>query len=297
MTLFLDTHPLYGFKKSDLIDSVDDGADEFGVSVYHLFFNESQDTLYCVCDAPNKEAVIKHHQKFNVTCDSITEIDQIMTPQVLLENKLQTLGEIAGRIAHDVRNPLSVVKNTMELYRIRNKEKLSDKDTEDLERVSRAVQRIQFQIDDVLNYLRDTPLVLQETSIESILKDSLDRIIVPDTVKIILPKNNLLIKCDPRKLSVVFVNLLTNAIQAMDESGKLIIDASENDSQIIIKIKDSGPGISQELKPKIFKPLFTTKQMGTGLGLTSCKRIIEKHGGKISVENDNGAVFTFSIPK
>jgi signal transduction histidine kinase len=96
-------------------------------------------------------------------------------------------------------------------------------------------------------------------------------------------------------MSIVFVNLLLNSIQAMDPQGKIAIRFYPSQDNIVIEFVDSGPGIATNILPKIFDPLFTTKQHGTGLGLATCKNIIEGHGGKIYVKN-NPTTFTIVLP-
>ncbi|MGI0041250.1 MAG: ATP-binding protein, partial [Nitrosopumilaceae archaeon] len=109
----------------------------------------------------------------------------------------------------------------------------------------------------------------------SIIHLALERMIKPDTVKINLPRNDLIMPCDAEKLEIVFANLITNAIQAMDNKGEISIRIIDNQNQVLIEVEDTGPGISSEIMSKIFDPLFTTKQTGTGLGLVSCKSVIE----------------------
>ena len=122
------------------------------------------------------------------------------------------------------------------------------------------------------------------------------KINIPNQVEIKFIKNNLQIKYDPIKLEAVVINLIVNAIQEMPNGGKLEIKTYENHDFVILEFIDSGDGISEKNINKVFEPLFTTKQKGTGLGLTSCKNIAEQHLGKISVKN-NPTTFTVCIPK
>ena len=104
------------------------------------------------------------------------------------------------------------------------------------------------------------------------------------------------IDCDPLKLDAVFINLIVNSIQAMPEGGEINIKIFEKDNMAILEFSDSGQGIPENDLHKVFEPLFTTKQKGTGLGLASCKNIVEQHDGKISVKN-NPTTFIIKIPK
>jgi two-component system sensor histidine kinase HydH len=121
------------------------------------------------------------------------------------------------------------------------------------------------------------------------------RLKIPNTVKVILPKQDIEIIADVVNIEIVFVNLIMNAIQAMNNSGQITIWSELGDDKVTIKVSDTGPGIPADIMPKIFEPLFTTKQTGTGLGLVSCKTIIEQHGGTIGVESKEGSGATFII--
>ena len=102
--------------------------------------------------------------------------------------------------------------------------------------------------------------------------------------------------CDSRQLEIVFSNILMNAIQAMENSGQIKVRIIENEEDVNIEIEDSGPGVPEDKIDEIFDPLFTTKASGTGLGLVSCKNIIEQHKGSIKVKN-NPTIFEIKIPK
>lgn len=106
----------------------------------------------------------------------------------------------------------------------------------------------------------------------------------------------LLFKCDSKKLETVFVNLITNAIEVIESKGQIDIRLIDKNDYVLIEIEDSGPGIPENILPKIFEPLFTTKQTGIGLGLPSCKNMTEQHGGIITVKT-NPTVFTIKLPK
>jgi signal transduction histidine kinase len=107
------------------------------------------------------------------------------------------------------------------------------------------------------------------------------------------------VKADPQLLKRVLVNLVTNAVQAMPDGGKLTINAEVNSQgQVVVIVEDTGVGIPEKIKPQIFTPLFTTKPRGQGFGLAVCKRVIEAHGGYINFESQEGkgAKFTIQFP-
>lgn len=119
---------------------------------------------------------------------------------------------------------------------------------------------------------------------------------IPRNVKIDLQDSDIEIKCDSRKMESVFINLILNAIQAIDKNqGKITIRARKEGDFVAIDFEDTGPGIPEKIIDDIFDPLVTTKERGTGLGLSSCKNIIEQHGGSISAKN-NPTIFTVKLP-
>ncbi|HXG74589.1 MAG TPA: ATP-binding protein [Candidatus Nitrosotenuis sp.] len=238
----------------------------------------------------------------NVMIPSVQQIVEIERKMALLEDnvkkeKLFVIGELAARLAHDIRNPLSIIKNAVEMLIV--KEGASDPKTlETYMKIQRAVDRISYQIDDVLNFVKPRKISLSRSSLNSILNTVIGRLRIPQTVDIELPENDVDVIADVANLEIVFVNLITNAIQAMNNVGKIKIEACQDGKNVIIKIIDSGPGIPKENLSLIFEPLFTTKQTGTGLGLVSCKTIIEQHGGSIHAESrlGEGATFVVTLP-
>lgn len=211
-------------------------------------------------------------------------------------DKLIHIGELTSRITHDMRNPLTVIINYSTMVRKNSKNKLDIKSLDQLALIEEEARKMYHQIEDVLNYVKLPPLKLQAHSLHDILKKVIERTETSDGVIIHLPKNNPQIVCDIDKLEIVFVNLMNNAIEAMEKSGTITINASETKDTVTIEVEDSGPGIDDSNLEKIFEPLFTTKTTGTGLGLASCKNIIERHRGTITVKN-NPTTFTIRLPK
>jgi len=153
------------------------------------------------------------------------------------------------------------------------------------------------QIESVLDFIRTKPLEVSENSMQNIIKETIGTIKVPENIRINIPPTDAKLYCDSQRLSIVLTNLITNSIQAIGEnSGEIAISVKENNSQVTCSVVDSGPGIPKDKINKIFEPLFTTKQTGTGLGLSSCTNIVQQHNGKISVYN-NPTTFTITLPK
>ncbi len=216
------------------------------------------------------------------------------TDKLIKAERLSAIGELASRLAHDLRNPLSIIKTEIELFRMKNKD--NEGSQQSCSRVERAVKRINYQIDSVLNFVRSKPLVVEKSSVKKIIQSAVSDIVIPDGVKIILPQNDVEVFCDTKQLEIVFDNIIMNSIQAMENNGTITIDVADNDRFVDIQITDTGPGIPKDIIPKIFEPLFTTKHQGTGLGLASVKKIIEQHKGTISV-NNNPTKFSIKLPK
>lgn len=212
-------------------------------------------------------------------------------------NKFTVVGEMSSKMVHDIKNPLTVIKVQVDLLKLRYSKEEDSTLLNSLERMEHAVNGITNHINDILNFIRETPTTLENNSILEILNDSIGYINKPDNVTIEMPTNDLIIECDATKLQRVFTNIIANAAQALEKGGNITIQILEKDNDAIIQISDSGPGIPLEVLPKIFDPLFTTKKDGTGLGLSTCKRIIEEeHNGIIQAEN-NPTRFTIKIPK
>ncbi len=210
------------------------------------------------------------------------------------KEKMSSIGQITSRLAHDLRNPLSVIQ--MSLNNLKMMYEIDDKKQKQMDKIDRSIDRMTHQINDVLDYVKENPLVCENTKISEIISESLDSIKIPEKIRFSLPKNDVIINCDKRQVVVVLNNLILNGIQAMNDEGLITINIDEKDDRIILKVKDSGKGIPEKDLPHLFDPLFTTKQEGTGLGLVSVKSIIEAHGGTISVTS-SPTIFTITLPK
>jgi signal transduction histidine kinase len=234
--------------------------------------------------------------KENIKTDSQkSHINQSKNAKAIRSERLTIVGELTARLAHDLRNPLTVIKGIVEIAKIKSNDPQKGFSPSQLLMMERAISSMSRQIDDVLEFVKVPTL---HTSCNSLLETiGLSIIKIPNTSELIIdiPANDVEFVYDTEKL-VVFDNLLRNAAEAIENKGTITIRVDELENEVIIEIEDSGPGVPDELLDKIFEPLFTTKQRGTGLGLASCKSIIEQHGGIISVKN-RPSVFTIKLPK
>lgn len=198
-------------------------------------------------------------------------------------DKLAMIGQLSSNIAHDIRNPLGAIRNASIIINKENNNG-NKKISRELERIKVSTKRISHQVEEVLNYVRTTPLNLKNKSILQTIKESISSLDIPENVNVTLPENDITTPHDKEKILIVFVNIILNAIQAIDkEQGSISINLQDKPSDVIIHFENSGSEILENVLPKLFEPLFTTRLKGTGLGLSSCKNIIEQHKGSISV--------------
>jgi len=216
----------------------------------------------------------------------------------LKRDKLHTIGEMSSRLAHDLQNPLTIIKNTLDILKL-NQPKPDKKTEENYNRIERAVTKMSQQIRDVLDYVRTSNLLMEEISFSRLMKNVLSDLHIPSNIMVILPSDDVKLFGDIKQLEIVFSNLILNSVQAIEEKGKIMVQVTDGGDSIAIDIIDNGKGIEKENLQHIFEPLFTTKQNGTGLGLASCKAIIENHGGDIDCSSisGKGTVFTIKLPK
>ncbi len=218
------------------------------------------------------------------------------TNKLIQAERLSAIGEISARLAHDLRNPLTVIKGTVEIIKARNKKIDTEFSSKQIEMMERAVARMSNQIDEVLDFVKIQTLHATRNSLFETIGLSVTKIKKSADFSINVVGNNVQFVYDADKLEVVFDNVITNAVEAINEKGQIDIRVNDYLNEIVIEIEDSGTGVPDELLTKIFEPLFTTKQRGTGLGLASCKRIIEQHGGSIHVKS-KPSMFIIKLPK
>jgi len=218
------------------------------------------------------------------------------TKKLIQAERLSAIGELSARLAHDLRNPLTVIKGSIEIVKAKNNKDETGFSSKQIGMMERAVASMSHQIDDVLEFVKIQTLRTSRNSLLETIGLSIAKIKNQEQLSIIIPEKDVEFVYDTDKLEVVFDNILSNAIDALQGQGKITFRINDFETEVIIEIKDSGNGASDDILPKIFEPLFTTKQKGTGLGLASCKSIIEQHGGTIFAKN-NPSVFIIKLPK
>jgi two-component system sensor histidine kinase HydH len=243
----------------------------------------------------NLEKVVLKEKEIELQRDQLERQVNEKTDELIKSQKLAIIGELASRMAHDLRNPLSTIKNVVELMENKQKLRIEEKIIY-YGKLHRAIDRISHQVDDVLEYGRASQLSLQSANITNIIRQVISDSNISKDIKINIDNVDLRMNVDTRKMEAVITNLIINAVQAIDGRGTINVRILDNGSNAIFAVEDSGPGINPQDLPKIFDPLFTTKQTGTGLGLSICKKIIEQHGGNITVKN-SPTTFIVRLPK
>jgi len=219
--------------------------------------------------------------------------------KIIKNERFAAIGELAGMVGHDLRNPLSSMQ-TATYYLKKNTAKNMDTSSKKmLQAIDTSIQYSKKIVDDLLDYSREIKLELEATNTRDLTEDALALLATPPSVNVInLTNKKHIISVDKVKLNRVFVNIIKNAFEAMPNGGTLLITDTKKDNNIEVSFEDTGGGISDEAMDNLWRPLFTTKAKGMGFGLPICKRIVEAHGGKISVKStvDKGTTFTVVMP-
>ncbi len=221
--------------------------------------------------------------------------------KLLRTQKLALIGELAGSIAHELRTPLGVLKNSAYYLRMRLSDMIDDK------KIMRHIDMIEDEIassdriiTDVLTFARVKQPEFSEEDMNDIVQEALGKVFCPDNVKLKLDLKKDLPKIyvDRNQMVQVLCNLIVNAIESMPEGGDLKISSDKISHFVRVKVSDAGTGISEENIEKIFEPIFSTKVKGTGLGLSTCKTLVSLHNGNIEVKSTvgKGSTFTLKLP-
>ena len=219
--------------------------------------------------------------------------------QLLKTQRLAVIGELAGMVGHDLRNPLTSIAGAQYYLKKKLSAKIDSKTDEMLELIGKNIEYSNKIINDLLDYSREIELETIESTPKSIVKEALSHVNIPKNIELIdLTGNNPRIKVDVDKIKRAFINIIKNAIDAMPRGGKLTVRSRKIDDKVEIVFSDTGVGMSKETLKKLWTPLFTTKAKGMGFGLPICKRFIEAHGGTIDVQSicGKGTIFTITFP-
>jgi PAS domain S-box-containing protein len=231
-------------------------------------------------------------------CKDITKLKKA-EERLILTERLSSLGELTAGVAHELRNPLAGIKiNTQMMSR---KKDLPEMERRLVEGTQEGIEKIQKIVDDMLDFAKPKAAHFKEEEINEVVERSL-AIFQPKlnkgNISAVFERGENLprVRVDVHQIQQVLINLMLNAIQAMDGGGTLTIRTfPENGGGVGIEVRDTGTGIREFHLKKIFDPFFTTKSEGTGLGLSISLKILENHGAAMDVMSEEGAYSLFAL--
>jgi signal transduction histidine kinase len=247
------------------------------------------------------ERLEENEKRLRVHTENLEELVEEKTKQLKDAERLATIGETAGMIGHDIRNPLQAIIGELYLSKDSLHSLPESEAKQELADSMRAIEEQAIYINKIVTDLQDyaKPLVpcIEDVNLENIVESMLPTMEIPETIEVIysIEEGFPNLRTDGSYMKRILTNLTANAVQAMPNGGKLTINAYCKDQRAFLTVKDTGEGIPEEAKSKLFKPLFTTKAKGQGFGLAVVKKLTEALNGTITFESEEGKGTTFII--
>ena len=211
--------------------------------------------------------------------------------RMLRADRLATIGELAAGAAHEIRNPLTSIKSSLQYLESRcreeNEKKLLGVALSETDRIDEILAAL-------LSFSRPSEIRKEPCDLVALLEESVALVSIQARAKGVevrtsFPPSPVIVDADGSQLKQVFLNISLNSVQAMEGGGTLTVEAIRLDNgKLLVRATDTGPGISEEALEKVFDPFFTTKKGGTGLGLSICYTIVKAHGGEIEIRSRLG---------
>jgi signal transduction histidine kinase len=207
------------------------------------------------------------------------------------------VAQLAATVAHEVRNPLTVISGTVELMQERGRGRLAERDVGALEDILGEVERLETLTHDFLDLSSDRPLEGHDLEVTSLLDDAARAARAATGLNIEVSAGpGLHVQGDGGRLRQVFLNLVANAARA--GAHRVQFQAAADGTRIRLDVADDGPGIPEAIRPRLFEPFATTREDGNGLGLAVSRRIVERHGGSLALlATGPGATFRIELPR
>jgi len=219
---------------------------------------------------------------------------QDLLSQQARAERLSMFGQLVGSIGHELRNPLGVMETS--LYIVKGRVDDDERTKKHLDRIGEQLGIANAIIKDLLDMIRDRPLATARLRVRDALEAAANQLHMTLALEPLAQLPDVV--GDASQLRQVFVNLLENALHAAGEQGWVRVDGAVENGAVAVGIEDSGVGVDEAIRRRLFEPLVTTKQKGIGLGLALVKRIVERHGATISYEpRGHGARFVVRFPK
>ena len=243
----------------------------------------------------------KAEEKLEEYQKNLEKLVEERTKQLRDSERLAAIGGTAGMVGHDIRNPLQAIAS--DLYLVKSdlsvvpEGEVKEGMKESLEGIEKNVDYINKIVADLQDFARPLDPHAEETNLKLIIENLLAENGLPENVKVNLKVEAVTEKvmADPTFINRIMANLVNNAVQAMPNGGKLVIKAYKEANDVVIAVTDTGGGVPEALKNKLFTPMFTTKAKGQGFGLPVIKRMTEALGGTVSFESQEGKGATFIV--
>jgi len=239
---------------------------------------------------------------FNTMLDSLEQSRgafEKVQGEMLRRNTLAEMGKFSLMIAHEVKNPLSIIKTSLDLLK---KERDDLAENIMIRYMEEEIRRMNRLIEDFLAFARPSRPVFREVEINDLLRRIVGRFemqhgALPLEVSLKCLEKDCLIQGDPDLLTRAVDNILKNAFEANGEKGRIAVTLDRSGDRVAVEVRDEGKGISEEVREKLYEPFFTTRSKGTGLGLAYVLQVVESHGGHVKEGNhpEGGAVFRIEL--
>ena len=282
--------------------------------IHHDDWKKFQSRLYLIIATSLITSIIVIYGLVRVLTTLIRKSDEMqlaMLKKAEHTNKLASIGRLAAGVGHEINNPLAIINQKIglieDLFAMTDTEFENKKIIDDsLRAVNKSVERCKAITHRLLGFARRTEVYTEKLSINEIIEEVLqflDNAMLYNRIKLDLHLQDDLpeVTSDRLQLQQIFLNIINNAIDAIGKNGHITITSYEDTNDLKVVIEDDGPGIDENILPKIFEPFYTTKETGkgTGLGLSITYGLIKKIGGDISVQSqlNKGTAFTITIPK
>jgi signal transduction histidine kinase len=278
------------------VQAVQKGAQDYLVKGHADGYSLTRAIRYAIERQQAEEALKEYSERLEEMVEERTKELRDAQEQLIHAERLTAIGQLAASVGQELHDPLSIIKNCAYYLnmKLRHPDERAKKHIKIMEM---EIARSNKIINNLLSFAQDEKPTLRKTQLNTIMKGALSRSPVPQSVAVItkLGEDLLPLMADPGQIEQVFINLISNAVQAVSDRGRLEITTRAEDGFIVAEFKDNGCGIPEENLGRLFEPLFTTKAKGIGLGLAVSRTLVEGHGGAIEVESEVGKGTTFRV--
>jgi PAS domain S-box-containing protein len=232
--------------------------------------------------------------------NNLEKLVEERTKQLKERERLAAIGATAGMVGHDIRNPLQAIISNIYLLRsdlsVMPEGKMKDSVKENFDDIENNILYVNKIVADLQDYAKPLKPEYANVDLSEVATNVVKDAHVPDNIKVDISSNTFQkIKTEPTFIRRILTNLVCNAIQAMPNGGNLELTSMAKEDKVIVTVADTGEGIPEDFKPKLFSPMLTTKAKGQGLGLAVVKRLVEALSGKVSFESEEGKGTKFII--